>query len=172
MLFSLMFDEYFNGATPVVSKSSTVTIADAPDKHQQQNTAPSTSTTIIVDSNQLNIQTTPEPTTQAPTVTTNENINQIENVMVNEYEFINIFGTPPIRTRRQLDTDGEMRMFTLTKNKCDKENTVIRNKARLVAKGYRHEEGIDFEESFAPVARLEAFRIFIAYVAQKSFHVY
>ncbi|GJU09780.1 retrovirus-related pol polyprotein from transposon TNT 1-94 [Tanacetum coccineum] len=50
--------------------------------------------------------------------------------------------------------------------------TVIRNKARLVAKGYAQEEGIDFEESFAPVARLEAVRIFVAYVAHKSFPIY
>ncbi|GKC87354.1 retrovirus-related pol polyprotein from transposon TNT 1-94 [Tanacetum coccineum] len=42
------------------------------------------------------------------------------------------------------------------KNKTDAENTVIQNKSRLVAKGYRQKEGIDFEESFAPVARLEA----------------
>ncbi|GJW43313.1 retrovirus-related pol polyprotein from transposon TNT 1-94 [Tanacetum coccineum] len=46
--------------------------------------------------------------------------------------------------------------------------TVIRNKARLVAKGYAQEEGIDFEESFAPVARLEAVRIFVAYAAHKT----
>ncbi|GJV80605.1 retrovirus-related pol polyprotein from transposon TNT 1-94 [Tanacetum coccineum] len=44
----------------------------------------------------------------------------------------------------------------LWKNKKDEDQTVIRNKARLVAKGYAQEEGIDFEESFAPVARLEA----------------
>nr|GEY85676.1 retrovirus-related Pol polyprotein from transposon TNT 1-94 [Tanacetum cinerariifolium] len=40
------------------------------------------------------------------------------------------------------------------KNKRDKENTVIRNKSRLVAKGYAQKEGVDFEESFAPVARV------------------
>ncbi|GKA21941.1 actin-binding, cofilin/tropomyosin type protein, partial [Tanacetum coccineum] len=51
----------------------------------------------------------------------------------------------------------------LWKNKKDEDQTVIRNKARLVAKGYAQEEGVDFEESFAPVARLEAVRIFVAH---------
>ncbi|GKG33909.1 retrovirus-related pol polyprotein from transposon TNT 1-94 [Tanacetum coccineum] len=50
----------------------------------------------------------------------------------------------------------------LWKNKTDVENTIIHNKYRLVAKGYGQEEGIDFEESFKPVARLEAVRIFVA----------
>ncbi|GJT94525.1 retrovirus-related pol polyprotein from transposon TNT 1-94 [Tanacetum coccineum] len=60
----------------------------------------------------------------------------------------------------------------LWKNKKDEDQTVIRNKARLIAKGYAQEEGIDFEESFAPVARLEAVRIFVAYAAHKSFPIY
>nr|GEZ08543.1 retrovirus-related Pol polyprotein from transposon TNT 1-94 [Tanacetum cinerariifolium] len=49
---------------------------------------------------------------------------------------------------------------------------ILKNMARLVARGYRQEEGIDFEESFAPVARLEAIRIFLAYVAHKNMVVY
>nr|GEW40163.1 integrase, catalytic region, zinc finger, CCHC-type, peptidase aspartic, catalytic [Tanacetum cinerariifolium] len=60
----------------------------------------------------------------------------------------------------------------LFKNKYDEEQTVIRNKSRLVVRGYRQEEGIDFKESFAPVARMEAIRIFLAYVAYKSFTVF
>nr|GEX21224.1 hypothetical protein [Tanacetum cinerariifolium] len=48
----------------------------------------------------------------------------------------------------------------------------LENKARLVARGYRQEEGISFEESFAPVARLEAIRIFLAYIAHKNMVVY
>nr|GFD24205.1 retrovirus-related Pol polyprotein from transposon TNT 1-94 [Tanacetum cinerariifolium] len=60
----------------------------------------------------------------------------------------------------------------LWKNKKDEDQTVIRNKARFVAKGYAQEEGIDFEESFAPVVRLEAVWIFIAYAAHKSFPIY
>ncbi|GJV95885.1 putative ribonuclease H-like domain-containing protein [Tanacetum coccineum] len=221
MLFGLMFDEYFNRAIQIVLNTSTITTANASDKRQQQNTTPSTSTTVVVDLTQLDIQTTPESTTLEQNVNATENINQAENAKVDEDEFINIF----VRTRRHLDTDGEMCMFALTisksepknikeamadhawievmqkelhqlkrldvweivdrpyyknvinlkwlwKNKCDEENTVIRNKSCLMAKGYRQEEGIDFEESFAPVARLEAVRIFIAYVAHKSFPVY
>ncbi|GJY62142.1 retrovirus-related pol polyprotein from transposon TNT 1-94 [Tanacetum coccineum] len=55
---------------------------------------------------------------------------------------------------------------------ADEENTVIRNKSRLVVRGYRQEEGIDFEESCTPVARMEAIRIFLAYAAHKSFTVF
>nr|GEX44035.1 Gag-Pol polyprotein [Tanacetum cinerariifolium] len=107
----------------------------------------------------------------------------------------------PVQTTRQLATNLEMCMFALTmntaepinikeamadsawieamqklkwlwKNKKDEDQTVIRNIARLVAKGYAQEEGIDFEESFALVACLEAVRIFIAYAAHKSFPIY
>ncbi|GKE97768.1 retrovirus-related pol polyprotein from transposon TNT 1-94, partial [Tanacetum coccineum] len=58
------------------------------------------------------------------------------------------------------------------KNKTDVENTVIQNKSCLVAKGYCQEEGIDFEESFAPVVRLKAVRIFVSYAAHKNFPIF
>ncbi|GJV86438.1 retrovirus-related pol polyprotein from transposon TNT 1-94 [Tanacetum coccineum] len=60
----------------------------------------------------------------------------------------------------------------LFKNKLDEEQTIIRNKTHLVVRGYRQEEGIDFKESFALVARMEAIRIFLAYATHKSFTVY
>nr|GFA03221.1 uncharacterized mitochondrial protein AtMg00810-like [Tanacetum cinerariifolium] len=90
LLFSLMFDELINGSAQVMSKYSAVTTADAPNTCQQQYTIP------------LNIQSTPDPTcqvlTQAPTVTSTENINQAEtiaeNAQVKDDEFINIFCTP------------------------------------------------------------------------------
>nr|GEV97648.1 hypothetical protein [Tanacetum cinerariifolium] len=193
----------------VVSKSSDVSTADAPNQRQQHTTP-------------LNTHITPAPTcqvpTQASTVASTENMNQVE--MVKEYaqvendEFINILCTPVKDTGRQLESDGEMCMFALTvshtepknikeamadsawiesmqeelhqfdrldvwefvdrplckniinmkclyKNKRDEENTVIRNKSRLMAKGYAQKEGVDFEESFAPVARLEAEEVYV-----------
>ncbi|GKC22965.1 retrovirus-related pol polyprotein from transposon TNT 1-94, partial [Tanacetum coccineum] len=58
------------------------------------------------------------------------------------------------------------------KVKLDEYGDVLKNKARLVAKGCHQEEGLDFEESFAPVARLEAIRIFLANAASKNITVY
>ncbi|GKE53909.1 retrovirus-related pol polyprotein from transposon TNT 1-94 [Tanacetum coccineum] len=66
----------------------------------------------------------------------------------------------------RLRTDGDMFMYALTHAE---EKTVIRNKTRLVVRGYHQEEGINFEESFALVTRMEAIRIFFAYAARKSF---
>nr|GEU32431.1 hypothetical protein [Tanacetum cinerariifolium] len=90
LLFSLMSDELLNGSTQVLSKSFALTTADALNQCQQQHTTP------------LDTQTTPKPTchlpTQAPTVTSTENINQAEinsdNAQVKVDEFINIFYTP------------------------------------------------------------------------------
>ncbi|GJR41255.1 retrovirus-related pol polyprotein from transposon TNT 1-94 [Tanacetum coccineum] len=58
------------------------------------------------------------------------------------------------------------------KNKKDESCLVIRNKARLVAVGYCQQEGIDYDEMFAPVARIKAIRLFLAYAAHKDFTVY
>nr|GEV88333.1 retrovirus-related Pol polyprotein from transposon TNT 1-94 [Tanacetum cinerariifolium] len=103
-----------------------------------------------------------------------------------------VIGEPsrPVLTRNQLRSDGDMYITSswvlvpapdnilpltlkwLFKNKHDEEQTVIKNKSRLIMRGYRQEEGIDFEESFAPVARMEAIRIFLTYAAHKSFNVF
>nr|GFA01256.1 retrovirus-related Pol polyprotein from transposon TNT 1-94 [Tanacetum cinerariifolium] len=89
LLFSLMFDELLNGSSKVVSKSSTVSAADAPNQRQQPTTP-------------LNTPTTSAPTCQTPSIATSvissENINQAEphaeNDEVADDEFINIFSTP------------------------------------------------------------------------------
>nr|GFB96244.1 retrovirus-related Pol polyprotein from transposon TNT 1-94 [Tanacetum cinerariifolium] len=120
LLFSLMFDELLNGSSKVMSKSSAVSAADAPNQRQQL-TTPS------------NNHTTPAPTCQiltiAPTVISSENINQAKTYAKNDQvandEFINKFLTPiqdqgetssrhVDSTRRQLESDAEMCMFALT----------------------------------------------------------
>nr|GEV96325.1 hypothetical protein [Tanacetum cinerariifolium] len=58
------------------------------------------------------------------------------------------------------------------RNKKDERGVLVRNKARLVAQGYRQEEGIDYDEVFAPVARIEAIRIFLAFASYMGFIVY
>nr|GEV17054.1 retrovirus-related Pol polyprotein from transposon TNT 1-94 [Tanacetum cinerariifolium] len=58
------------------------------------------------------------------------------------------------------------------KNKKDESSLVIRNKARLIAVGYSQQEGINYDETFAPVARIEAIRLFLAYDAHKDFTIY
>ncbi|GKD83910.1 retrovirus-related pol polyprotein from transposon TNT 1-94, partial [Tanacetum coccineum] len=60
----------------------------------------------------------------------------------------------------------------ISKVKMDEFGGVLKNKARLVAQGFRQEEGIDFEESFAPVARIEAIRIFVTNAAHKNMMIY
>jgi len=58
------------------------------------------------------------------------------------------------------------------KNKIDEQGVIVRNKARLVAKGYNQKEGIDFGETYALVARLEAVRLLLAYACLKGFRLH
>ncbi|GJS72302.1 retrovirus-related pol polyprotein from transposon TNT 1-94 [Tanacetum coccineum] len=73
------------------------------------------------------------------------------------------------RMAKSLEEHGTKWVF---KNKKDERGIVIKNKARLVAQGYTQEEGIDYDEVFAPVARIEAIRLFLAYASFKDFVVY
>ena len=71
-------------------------------------------------------------------------------------------------------TKGMMVIGTkwIFKNKFNEHGHVIRNKAGLVCKGYAQVEGVEFEETFAHVARLEAIRLFLAFACYKNFKVY
>nr|GFA82357.1 retrovirus-related Pol polyprotein from transposon TNT 1-94 [Tanacetum cinerariifolium] len=80
-----------------------------------------------------------------------------------------------LEVRELVPRPNQVMVITLKwiyKVKLDELGGILKNKACLVARGYRQEEGIDFEESFAPVARLEAIRIFLAYAAHKNMVVY
>ncbi|GKE44099.1 retrovirus-related pol polyprotein from transposon TNT 1-94 [Tanacetum coccineum] len=89
--------------------------------------------------------------------------------VVSKSSVVRAADTPDQRQQHNTTTSTST---TVAKNKRDEENIVIRNKAHLVAKGYSQQGGIDFEESFALVGRLEAVRLFVAYAAHKSFLVY
>ncbi|GJX93789.1 retrovirus-related pol polyprotein from transposon TNT 1-94 [Tanacetum coccineum] len=165
MLFSLMFDEYFNGATSVVSMSSAVPTADASDKRQQSNTTRSTSTTVVADTTQLDIQTTPEPTTQTPTVIATKNIDQAKNVMVGEDKFINIFSALAHEVGESSSRHVDLRTEPKNIKEAMTDHVSIEATQEELHQIERLEaEEIDFEESCVPVARLEAVRIFIAFV--------
>nr|GEU62087.1 retrovirus-related Pol polyprotein from transposon TNT 1-94 [Tanacetum cinerariifolium] len=79
--------------------------------------------------------------------------------------FVNVFAPKP---HSEASSSGDW----IYQIKLDEYGDVLKNKARLVAKGYRQEEGIDFEESFAPVSHIEAISIFIANAANKNMIIY
>nr|GEX47263.1 integrase, catalytic region, zinc finger, CCHC-type, peptidase aspartic, catalytic [Tanacetum cinerariifolium] len=86
---------------------------------------------------------------------------------LNEFERLEVWELVPRPDKVMVIT-----LKWIYKVKLDELEGILKNKARLVVCGYRQEEGINFEESFAPVARLEAIRIFLAYAAHKIMVVY
>ncbi|GKA58965.1 retrovirus-related pol polyprotein from transposon TNT 1-94 [Tanacetum coccineum] len=86
---------------------------------------------------------------------------------LNEFERLEVWELVPRPDKVMVIT-----LKWIYKVKLDEMGGILKNKARLVARGYRQEEGIDFEESFAPVARLDAIRIFLAYAAHMNMIVY
>nr|GEW63407.1 hypothetical protein [Tanacetum cinerariifolium] len=189
LLFGPSYDEFFNaGSNPSMNIQSTSSPSTHTNVHAEEN-----NNDQAEEGEQLQDDEFTNPFC-APTQDVAESSSRnIEQVHGNP--------SRPVQTRRELATDPKMCMFALTeelhqfdrlqvwelvdkpfgksiirlkwlwKNKKDEDQTVIRNKTRLVAKGYAQEVGIDFEESFAPVARLEAVRIFIAYAVHKSFPI-
>ncbi|GKA17463.1 retrovirus-related pol polyprotein from transposon TNT 1-94 [Tanacetum coccineum] len=103
LLFSLMFDELLNGTTPVVSKSSIVNAANAPDQHQGETSSPH------VDSSNMHTFYQRHPS---------------EHRWTKDHPLEQVIGNPSqsIRTRRQLETDGEMCMFALTMSRTEPKN--------------------------------------------------
>ncbi|GJW90982.1 retrovirus-related pol polyprotein from transposon TNT 1-94 [Tanacetum coccineum] len=86
---------------------------------------------------------------------------------LNEFERLGVWELVPRPNKVMVVT-----LKWIYKVKLDELGGILKNKARLVARGYHQEEGIDFEESFSPVARLEAIRIFLAFAAHMNMVVY
>ncbi|KAH9657681.1 hypothetical protein KPL70_023179 [Citrus sinensis] len=111
---------------------------------------------------------------EEPNVEQNEGTSQI---LPKEWRYVSsdpkdvILGDPlrGVTTRSSLRNTCTQWVF---RNKMDESGVVVRNKARLVAQGYNQEEGIDFDETFAPVARLESIRMLLAYACHKDFILY
>nr|GEW05883.1 hypothetical protein [Tanacetum cinerariifolium] len=163
LLFGLLYDEFFIAGTLSVNKCSSPT-----NNSNQQDTQPTT-----------NIQPTSAPSPHSYVHVDENNNNQAEEEHLQNNEFTNPFCAPILKCALTLSTAELKTIKEATADSAwteamqeelhqfdrlqDEDQTVIHNKARIVAKGYAQEEGIDFKESFAPVARLEAVRIFVAY---------
>ncbi|GJV95209.1 retrovirus-related pol polyprotein from transposon TNT 1-94 [Tanacetum coccineum] len=168
-----MFDEYFK---PPISISTSISAATLlpPDT-----TGDSSSSYIDKDA--------PSPSTSPNIEATNSPINSTSvepHEEVAEFDsdtFINLFPPPDTNStesssRIELVPRPDKSMIIslkwIFKVKLDEYGEVLKNKARIVVKGYRQEEGIEFEESFTVVARIESIRIFLAYDAHKNMVVF
>nr|GFB92974.1 retrovirus-related Pol polyprotein from transposon TNT 1-94 [Tanacetum cinerariifolium] len=154
-LFSPMFDELLNGCSKVVSKSFAVSTPDALNQQMVEEYAQ------VENDEFINIFCT---LVQDRGETSSRHVD-----LSNMHTF---YQHHPSEHRWTKDHPLEQVIGNPSQSVRTRQNTIIRNKSRLVAKGYAQKKGVDFEESFAPVARLEAVRLFIAYAAHKSFIVY
>ncbi|GJR67023.1 retrovirus-related pol polyprotein from transposon TNT 1-94 [Tanacetum coccineum] len=172
-LFGLMFEEYFE------TKSSDTSINSAAQPTQIHEDSSSTSSIIVDEHEAPLIATTSDEQTSPISLTEADEFNQEDSAHFDDSEvcmYALTVSTIELKNIKEAMADHKgknvIALKWLWKNKCDAENIVVRNKTRLVAKGYRQEEGIDFEESFAPIARLEAVQMFIAYAAHKNITIF
>nr|GFB21796.1 retrovirus-related Pol polyprotein from transposon TNT 1-94 [Tanacetum cinerariifolium] len=173
LLFQPMFDELLNPPPSVVNQASKVIapIAEViPPVHADSIGSPS-STTLDQDApspskshTTTKIQSLVIPQDEALTQSCWIEAMQEE---LNEFERLEMWELVPHPYKVMVIT-----LKWIYKVKLDELGGILKNKARLVARGYRQEEGIDFEESFALVARLEAIWIFLAYAAHKNMVIY
>ncbi|GKC82320.1 retrovirus-related pol polyprotein from transposon TNT 1-94, partial [Tanacetum coccineum] len=138
---------------------ASTTIADTTptltNSSSQATDTPNTSQDVDELQQQQHVQEQDDPAQRQPEAVADN----VPNAMFDGNTFVNLFAPPST-----ISTESSSQHH-------DEENTIIRNKTRLVVREYRQKEGIEFEESFASVARMEAIRIFLAYAAHKSFTV-
>nr|GEY46073.1 uncharacterized mitochondrial protein AtMg00810-like [Tanacetum cinerariifolium] len=184
LLFQPMFDELLN-SPPSVDNQAPEVIAPIPEVippvHDDSTGSPS-STTVDQDAPYLSKSHTTAETESSviPQDVEEENLD-IEVAHIRNDPLLGvsipavIFAQSSTTVWELVPRPDKVMVITLKwiyKVKLDELGGILKNKARLVARGYRQEEGIDFEESFAPVARFEAIRIFLAYAAHKNMVVY
>ncbi|GKC12877.1 retrovirus-related pol polyprotein from transposon TNT 1-94, partial [Tanacetum coccineum] len=154
-LFGLVFEEYFE------KRSFDTPINSTAQPTQFHKDSPSTSSIIVDEHKAPPIETTSDEQTSPISLTDADEFNQEDSADFNgnmDFVSYNTSSHEEIESSTADLEPSNVHNFH-QKNKCDAENIMVRNKTRLVAKGYRQEEGIDFEESFAPVAHLEAVRM-------------
>nr|GEU89135.1 hypothetical protein [Tanacetum cinerariifolium] len=148
LMFQLMFDELLN-PSPSVDPQAPEVIA------------------LIADvTPPIQAESTVEPKTYKDALTQSCWIETMQEEL-NKFERLEVWELVPRPDKVMVIT-----LKWIYKVKLDELGGILKNKARLVARGYRQEEGINFEDSFAPVARLEAIRICLAYAAHKNMVVY
>nr|GEY91502.1 hypothetical protein [Tanacetum cinerariifolium] len=174
LLFSPLYDEFFNAGSNPQDKQPSTNI--------QSTSAPSTHTNVHAEKNNN------DQAEEGEQLTDDEFTNPFfasaqEEAESSSHNIEQVRGNPsrPVQTRRQLTTDPEMYMYPLTISITEPKNIkeamadsawIEAMQEELYQSDRLQEEGIDFEELFAPVARLEAVRIFIKYAAYKSFLIY
>ncbi|GJY03089.1 retrovirus-related pol polyprotein from transposon TNT 1-94 [Tanacetum coccineum] len=156
ILFQPMFDEFFNPPPSVVS----LVPVDAAPRHVDPTGSPM-STSIEQDT----------PSASNPSTKEQEQSLIISQGVEESLKTLH-FHDDLLHETLHEESTSQGSSSNIFKVKKDEFGGVLKNKARLVAKGYRQEEGIDFEESFAPVARIEAIHIFIANVTNKNITIY
>nr|GFA14024.1 hypothetical protein [Tanacetum cinerariifolium] len=162
LLFQPLFDELL-APTPSVDPPAPEVISPLaeviPPKHAESTGSPS-STTVDQDA------PSPKPKTYKDVLTQSCWIEVMQEEL-NEFERLEVWELEPRPDKVMVIT-----LKWIYKVKLDELGGILKNKARLVTRGYHQEEGIDFEESFDLVARLEAIRIFLVYAAYKNMVVY
>nr|GEV10135.1 retrovirus-related Pol polyprotein from transposon TNT 1-94 [Tanacetum cinerariifolium] len=165
LLFGPLYDEFFNAGSNPQEKQPTTNI--------QPTSAPSAPTYVHAEENndnQAEEEQLPDDEFTNPFCEPAQEVAESSSHNIGNSN-VHTFNQPQVSEYRWTK-DHPLEQAKVVMEKKDEDQTVIRNKARLIAKGYAQEEGIDFEESFAPVASLEAVRIFVAYAAHKSFPIY
>nr|GEU81360.1 retrovirus-related Pol polyprotein from transposon TNT 1-94 [Tanacetum cinerariifolium] len=171
ILFQPMFDEYLDPpradrlGSPAQAVQAPVTSSGTPLSTTIDQDAPSPH--ILPSSSALQSNSLPPGVASEPHFMEDHNVAPVDN-----NPFVNVFAPEPHSEASSSWDISSTESPYIYKVKLDKYGDVLKNKARLVAKGYRQEEGIDFEESFAPVARIEAIRIFITNAASRNMTVY